>query len=142
MRQTAAIFLTGSLLAISLGCSSQRGPTAPDLAAQANQRLQGSWVLVEFRPEARLEPMLDALLRTQFGNLVLEFDGRTMTATGPGVETSRSYRIIDAHYDDLKVVLTDEQGISYSAAGRFVDRRLEFHVLEAPWRGQGVLSRL
>jgi hypothetical protein len=123
------------------GCASRQTPSEPDLTAEAARRLDGRWVLESFQPEARLEPMLSGLLAAQFGNLVVEFRAGTMTAVGPGVSTTRSYRVVEAQQDRLKVVVTDEQSVTYSAYGRFVNGRVEFQPTEAPWRGRGVLVR-
>ena len=110
--------------------------------AEANQRLRGSWLLTSFRPEMRLEPMLQALLSAELGHLGVEFDGQNMTADGPGVEAARRYQVDDARGNFLRVTLWDPHGVAYLVEGQFVGDRLQFHALSSTWRGAGTLERM
>ncbi len=130
-------------LASACGGSPTRPPadaTAAQIAA-ANQRLQGTWILMQFQPELALEPMLAELLALQMGRLAVRFEGKQALITGVGVETERSYRVLEADYDRLKIVLTDPSGVAYQSSGQFFDNELHFHSDTSPWRGRGILKR-
>lgn len=133
-------------LALALGGCKPREASAADQAAQqrqeVNQRLMGSWVLESFRPEAPLEPMLAGLLAAQFGNMVVQFDGQTMLASGVGVSTTRRYEITEAQFNRFKLVSYDDKGVSYETWGQFRNTgELWFDSRTPPWRGTGSLRR-
>jgi hypothetical protein len=142
-RRHLLLFATAILLAIvSCGPSRSRAVDASEQARQeAGRRLLGTWVLVSFQPEDRLEPMFASLLAAQMGAMTVQFDGQQMAATGVGVATTRRYRVTQAGGDGLTVVTYDDQGIPYDAAGQFRGNELWFASLTAPWRGRGVMRR-
>src|SRR6185295_9435183 len=70
-------------------CAGSRGTSAEDPAtriAAANQRLQGTWLLVDFQPQVPLEPMLAQLLSMQMGRLTVQLDSGRLVANGIGVQ--------------------------------------------------------
>jgi hypothetical protein len=110
--------------------------------AAANQRLLGTWVLVDFQPEVPLEPMLAQLLTMQMGHLTAQLDGGRAAVTGMGVQTTRTYRIDEASDDRFKMTLFDETGVAYEAWGDFQGDMIRFEALTPPWQGHGSLKRV
>src|SRR5687767_8164919 len=91
--------LFGMGLLVSCGSRSNRADS-PDVAIRTTQqRLQGRWVLVEFRPEQQLEPMLGALLTAQFNTLTVTIGPTHLQAVGTGVNTERRYQLLWATGD-------------------------------------------
>jgi hypothetical protein len=145
MRTIARVVRAGLLLATlgTASCGGSQG-SASDPAravAAANQRLMGSWVLVDFQPDLPLEPMLAQLLSMQMGKLTADLDGGRLVATGLGVQTTRTYRIDEASMDRFKITLFDETGVAYEAWGDFQGDAVRFESLTIPWRGHGTLKR-
>ena len=132
------------LLHGGLGCGGSQS-SASDAAAvdrtRAADRLRGQWLLIAYRPEQPLEPMLAAMLAGQLGRLVLTFDGKALTAEGTGFRAQRSYEVTDAAGDAAHLVLRDETGVRYDVQGRFIGAELEFHAETSPWQGTGRLRR-
>jgi len=125
-----------------VACKPSRDANAVDESVRANQRLTGAWVLTSFQPEAPLEPMLAGLLAAQFGNLVVEFDGQWMRASGVGVTTTRRYEVSEATFNRFKLVSYDDKGVAYESWGEFRGgNELWFDSRTSPWRGQGKLAR-
>ena len=130
---------------ISTACAGNRGADAEDPAARiaaANQRLQGTWLLVDFQPEVPLEPMLAQLLGMQMGRLTAQLDGGRLVSTGLGVNATRTYRIDDASMDRFKLTLFDETGVAYESWGDFQGDLVRFESLTPPWRGRGSMKRV
>lgn len=133
-----------ALLAASPSCRRNReGPRDASALArsEADRRLRGSWVLLDFQPEVAPEPMLGALLSAQLGRMTVSFDGATMHAAGTGVETTRRYQVTEAYMNRLSVRTFDEVGVTYDAVGEFRDAELWFESRSSPWRGRGRLRR-
>jgi hypothetical protein len=131
--------------ASSTACAGNRGSSAEDPAtriATANQRLQGTWLLVDFQPEVPLEPMLAQLLSMQIGKLTAQLDGGRLVATGLGVQATRTYRIDDASMDRFKLTLFDDTGVAYESWGDFQGDLVRFESLTTPWRGRGSMKRV
>jgi hypothetical protein len=135
--------LLAAFLATACGGGQTGSPedAAARQVADAGERLKGPWILVDYRPEVGLEPMLAQLLAMQVGHLTAQFDGTQMSATGIGVQATRTYRITQASGDLIQVVLYDPSGESYEATAVFDGDRLRFNALTPPWRGTGVLQR-
>jgi hypothetical protein len=136
------------LLVLSAGSLSACGGSraqSPDAAAadraRASDRLKGRWLLVDFRPDQPLEPMLGALLGAQLGRLTASFDGQWLLAEGTGFRTQRSYVVTEAAADGLHIVLKDDMGVQYDVVGTFVGNDLNFTAQTSPWNGSGVLRR-
>lgn len=138
---TRAGLLLGALGLASCGGSQGSASDPARAVAAANQRLMGSWVLVDFQPEVPLEPMLAQLLSMQMGRLTADLDGGRLVATGLGVQTTRTYRIDEASMDRFKMTLFDETGVAYEAWGDFQGDLVRFESLTPPWRGRGTLRR-
>ena len=91
-----------TLLALALsaaGCSAT--PTNPQAAgaaalATADANLTGSWKLQSFRSVTPLEPMLQAFVEFQYGNLIVRFGQGRFVAESPGVHVDRAYKIVEA----------------------------------------------
>ncbi|HMJ10488.1 MAG TPA: hypothetical protein VK524_03725 [Polyangiaceae bacterium] len=137
------------LIAVSFGAllascgSSSNNANSPQTALQnTHQRLQGRWLLVDFRPDEPLEPMLHALLAAQFNTLTLTVGPDQMRAVGTGVDTQRRYRLQWATGDQAAVKVLDEGGIAYDVAFSFERNALAFSSRTSPWRGAGRLRRL
>lgn len=128
-----------SSLALS-ACGGSQG-AATDPTALAGQRLQGSWRVQSFTPEATLEPPLRSLLNAQLGALTVVFEGETFAATGPGVTMNGRVQILSAQGELLTGTLFDATGVGYRVAGQFQGSTFHFRSHDAPWRGTGVLQR-
>jgi hypothetical protein len=136
-----ALILLGALSALSCGGSSGGASDAAQQVSDADARLRGSWTLVAFQPDVPLEPMLAALLAMQIGHLAVQFDRGQATATGTGVQATRTYRITGATMNDFTATLFDDTGVAYQVEAAFDGNALRFHALTSPWTGQGVLAR-
>lgn len=108
---------------------------------QADRQLMGQWLLVDYQPEVPLEPMLASLLTTQYGTMVIDFDGRNLNANGPGVSgVQRPYRVTQATFNRVTAIVYD-QGLAYDVVGEFRGNEFWFIAQSSPWRGRGVLRR-
>jgi hypothetical protein len=129
----------------AFGCGGSQS-SASDASAvdrrRATDRLRGRWLLVDYRPEQPLEPMLGSLLAAQLGRLVVTFDGQTFAADGAGFRTQRSYEVTEAAGDAAHLVLRDQTGVRYDVQGTFVGANLQFHAETSPWQGLGTLRRI
>lgn len=115
--------------------------SAESAAARAGERLQGQWVLVDFRPEQPLEPVLSTLLAAQLGNLTITLDGQTLRAQGIGITAERTYAIREAEGDHFTADVVEAGHIAYEVRGRFAASELPFVSHTTPWRGTGKLIR-
>ena len=141
------LFLAGlGILLASAGCggSNTAGAGAnseQQAAADAAVRLEGSWLLMEFQPEATLEPMLAAFLGAQLKQLRVTFHAGNMTIDGVGVNTERNYRVTQAAADGFALTIVDPTNVEYRVTGAFEGTSLGFTSLSDPWRGRGRLQR-
>lgn len=143
LRAAVWVVVVGTAISVLAGCGgSHRAPedAAAQSRAAANRRLQGNWVLTNFQSEVPLEPMLQGLLAVQIGHLRVSFDGKQITALGPGVSATRQYVVTDAAFQRVSVTVYDE-GVPYRVAGEFQANQIAFHALTSPWRGTGTLVR-
>lgn len=141
--------IVGALGVLSLtavaGCGGSQGPSASAAdqdRARAAERLLGRWLLVEYRPDQPLEPMLGALLGAQIGRLTATFDGQMLTAEGTGFRTQRAYSVMDAAGDGAHLVLRDPAGVTYDVLVTFRGPELNFQARTSPWQGTGRLQRV
>jgi hypothetical protein len=143
MRSGRVALLGLSLLLAACGSSSS-GP-APDsaqaAAADAAGRLEGEWVLLEFQPDAPLEPMLATFLQAQMNQLRVRFHAGSMRIDGIGVNVERSYRVTQAAADGFALTIVDPTNVEYRVTGAFQGNLLAFTSLSDPWRGRGRLKR-
>jgi hypothetical protein len=109
--------------------------------AAATSRLAGTWTLVQFQPEAPLEPMIAQLLTVQMGRMTVRFDGNQAFFAGVGVNTQRAYRVDRAEGDQLHLTLIEDTGATYQVLGDFSGGVLYFRSDTDPWRGRGTLQR-
>jgi len=133
-----------ALMAISLVACGGTGeePTSPaQKIARAEERLRGSWLLVEFRTVDRLEPVLASLLGVQIGRLTVFLDGTNLTAHGVGVRANRQYTVDTAGGDQFTATIVDPMGMKYGVTGAFVGQDIAFTSETPPWRGSGRLQR-
>ncbi len=137
----AFVVLVSAAPLSSCGGSSSGASDPAAEVARANERLKGRWVLVGFRPDVALEPMLGQLLAFQIGRLTVDVDGARMFATGVGVQATRTYRIVEVDGDRLKLTLYDESGVPYDVRGELSGDLFRFEARTSPWNGSGVLQR-
>jgi hypothetical protein len=138
-----ALAIAASVSATACG-GGNRGSSASAAEAdraRAVDRLQGRWVLVEFRPEQPLEPMLAGLLSAQLGTLTITFQGNAADIQGVGIAARRTFQVVEAAGDGAKIVLRDPDGTSYDVLGTLQGNAVAFQALTAPWRGTGSLIR-
>lgn len=140
----SATLLLGSVIAPACGGGQGSASDPSRQIAAANQRLLGTWMLVDFQPDVPLEPMLAQLLSMQRGHLTAQLDGGRLVATGMGVQATRTYRIDEASGmgDRFKMTLFDETGVSYDAWGDFQGDVIRFQSVTPPWQGSGTLKRV
>ena len=137
--------VAGVLLALIglAGCGG--GESAQDQAArniaEANNSLRGDWLLVDYRPEVALEPVMAQLLSVQIGRLHVNFDGTAAAVQGVGVQTRRTYRIVESDGHRSKIILYDDTGMPYEVTATQQGGQLIFQAFTAPWRGLGTLQR-
>jgi hypothetical protein len=125
----------------SCGGTGQEATTPEQKISRASERLRGSWLLVEFRPEDQLEPVLASLLAVQIGRLTVFLDGTNLTAQGVGVQANRQYSLITATTDQFTANIVDPQGMKYGVSGAFLGQDVVFTSQTPPWRGSGRLQR-
>ncbi len=144
IRAGSAVALLALATPSFVACASS-GMTSSQIAAQdlasAGERLKGTWLLNQFQPEVSLEPMFAQLLQLQVGHLVVTFDGTHFVANGVGAQATRTYRVVEADGDHLKMTFYDDTGVPYDCEGYFDGNSLHFQGLTSPWTGSGVLSR-
>jgi len=143
MRSGRVALLGLSLLLAACGSSSS-GPapdTAQAAAADATARLEGEWVLLEFQPDAPLEPMLATFLQAQMNQLRVRFQAGSMRVDGVGVNVQRTYQVTQAAADGFSLTITDPTNVEYRVTGAFQGTALAFTSLSDPWRGRGRLKR-
>jgi hypothetical protein len=131
------------LLATALnGCAGSGKASDPHTAnANAVQRLQGDWILAEFRPRESLEPALQALLNAQLRNMNITIENDALDASGPGITAHRTFTIRDVTGDQFSATLADPTGSSYDIGASFLGRDVGFASRTNPWVGEGRLER-
>jgi len=142
-RRNFLVIGLAALVLASTGCGGTQSSANDAKVAMGNadQRLQGSWVLVDFQPNVALEPMLAQLLSMQLGHLTVGFNRGQMVATGMAVQARRTYTITSATMNDFTATLYDDAGVAYDARCSFDGDRLLFEALTPPWTGRGTLQR-
>jgi hypothetical protein len=143
-RMRAVGVLASLVLAVGLaGCakSESSGDQAARQINEANNSLRGDWLLVDYRPEVALEPVMAQLLAVQMGRLHVNFDGTVAMVQGVGVQAKRPYRIVESDGHRSKITLYDDTGMSYEVTATQQGNQLIFQAYTAPWRGLGTLQR-
>jgi hypothetical protein len=139
------------LLSATLGaCGGSATAPASSAVASARDasaidgRIQGTWRLVEYRPELAPDPMFQALLTAQLGNLIVRFDHGRLYADSATFHATRAYRIVDAAGPLFAVESPDVGGVVLTTGATISDdgQRIAFHGNTEPWRGSGTLLRV
>lgn len=133
-------------LGLVVACGSAGGsPGAEDAAQQRvalERQLVGPWKLVSFVPAEPLDPVLTTVLAAQDSPLVVVFEDGRVRSASPSLSFERAYRIEQPGRVPFRVVLTDEQGVTYETRCSFDHaNRLHFESSSPPWRGHGILAR-
>jgi hypothetical protein len=114
---------------------------AQSATASAQQRLQGEWRLLSFRPNLALEEPLKGLLDAQLSTLSISFANGEFVARGPSVDTSGRIDVTSASGDSLTGRIYDRAGAGYNVSGTFVGTQFQFISEDPPWAGRGVIER-
>src|SRR5262245_44149475 len=144
LSRVALLAASAALFGTLSSCSREQGPprdARAEAAMSAAQRLQGRWILDSFQPETPLEPVLAALLQTQLGRMVIEFNGQNSDAQGPGVTVHRTYKINEAYLDHFTATVFDQYGVGVNSVSDFSGNMLLVNSVTAPWRGRAALRR-
>lgn len=148
-RRRALNALAAAALALAplAGCGGASGAGPVDATAAdnraADQRLQGRWRIVDFRPETPLDPVMASMLAFYQPTMVIEVDGGRIRAltTAPGVHFDRRYEVREAVGQRFELVVWDDAGIAQSSLCEFqADGTLRARTT-APWRGDALLAR-
>jgi hypothetical protein len=131
--------LTVALLPACGGAGSGQPPASATQSAQ--QRLQGDWRLLSFKPNLSVEEPLKGLLDAQLSALTISFANGEFVARGPGLDTGGRFEITGAEGDSLQARLYDRAGAGYKVSGNFVGSQFQFLSEDPPWAGRGVLER-
>jgi hypothetical protein len=137
-----AIGILALLSSLPLGCGSSSTPTQAELTRRAEQRLNGSWIFVNFVPDQDFEPAVAGLVQSQFGTLRVDVADGQLNATGTALSTTRRYRVMGVQGDRVSVVIEDEPGVGYDVLAEFQGNELKFDSQSSPWRGRGLLRRI
>jgi hypothetical protein len=123
--------------------ASATGASARDASA-IDSRVQGSWRLVDYRPELAPDPMFQALLTSQLGVMIVRFEQGRLYADSPTFHTTRAYRIVDAAGPLFAVESPDVGGVVLRTSAAISDdsQRITFQGNTEPWRGSGTLVRV
>jgi hypothetical protein len=129
------------------GCRPNRGAGSPDAMAleiaEADRTLQGTWLLLEAQPKPALDPVLNALLAVQFGQMKVTFQRGVMTAQGVGLQFKRSYQITSVEENGhMHMMLRDFVGDTDETDGKIDGDILIFNGRSSPWNGTGRLRRI
>jgi hypothetical protein len=132
-------------IAVLVGCSAGGGHGVDDVTRAriaVDQRLAGRWKLVSFVPDEQLNPVMSAMVAFQHDRLVVTFDRGRIRSESASLTFDRAYRIEDPTKVPFRLILTDEQGVSYETYSSFDQAgRLHFRSVTAPWKGRGMLQR-
>lgn len=133
--------------AATVGCSgsSGRGPTDASAADNraAEQRIQGNWRIVEFRPENALDPSMAGMLASYQNNMILQIqNGRLRAVTnGPGLNFDRRYEVKEAIGVRFHLVVYDDAGVAQTQYCELLaDGNMRVKT-QTPWRGDALLAR-
>jgi hypothetical protein len=146
-RWVVARLLLSATLAACGGSATAPASSAAASARDANAidgRMQGTWRLVEYRPELAPDPMFQALLTAQLGNLIVRFEGGSLYADSATFHATRPYRIVEAAGPLFTVESPDVGGVMLTTSATISDdgQRIAFHGKTEPWRGSGTLLRV
>lgn len=142
-----AIVGTVGLASAATGCkgSSGNGPTDASAADNraADQRLQGNWRIVDFRPENALDASMAAMLASYQNNMIVQMQNGRMRAitSGQSINFDRRYEIKEALGQRFHLVVYDDAGVAQTNYCEFQpDGSLRVKT-QTPWRGDALLGR-
>lgn len=147
MRDAGSAIALGLIVFSSMlayGCGGARPSprdNAQDSVAATQQRLRGTWTLINFTPEVPLEQSLQLFLQVEFGHMKITIDGETLTAQGPGIDTTRRIVVRSGYGDHFDAVVYDSQGVGYETSNDFRGDQVFAQIITLPWRGRAVLTR-
>jgi hypothetical protein len=130
--------------AIGAGCGgAQSAPrdSAQESIASTQQRLRGTWTLINFTPDVPLEQSLQAFLQMQFGRMKITIDGENLTAQGAGIQATRRIVVRSGYGNHFDAAIFDAQGVGYETSNDFQDDRVLAQIITLPWRGKAVFQR-
>jgi hypothetical protein len=152
--RTSAVAVLAAIVGIAsplaVGCSRGKDARSAESEAQAqaqaeadvNARLRGAWILQSFVPETPLDPMLAALLESQYGRLLIRLDGKRLVAESVGIHVDRAYRVSEIWVDRFKLSVFDDQGVPYESICTFLPNgTVDVRSRTSPWRGVALVSR-
>jgi hypothetical protein len=139
-----------ALLAILAACGGASSSPSSAAARSAREigtiddRLQGAWQLVDFRPEVPPDPMFQALLASQLGVAIVRFERGHLYSDSPTFHVVRTYRVTEAAGPLFTVESPDVGGAVFTSSGAFSEdsQRITFRGNTDPWRGTGTLVRV
>lgn len=141
MKSLVLVIALLGLVPMAAGSCASNPPRVNDVQ-QANQRLQGTWLLQSYRPSVALEsPLLD-LINTQLGQLRVTINGSQLTAQGPGLQVARTYQIQEAEDESATIIVSEPTGVSVRVWIEIRDSMMTFRPLDEPWNGEGTMKRL
>jgi hypothetical protein len=129
-----------------VGCASApHGPMTTEEIAEANRgldaRLQGSWKIGSFTPDAPLGVTLDAMLAYHKQIMVVHFENGRIRADSPGINFDRRYEVRNADGERFQLVAYDDTGTPQLSYCSFeADGTLRIW-MTSPWKGVGTLVR-
>jgi hypothetical protein len=109
-----------------------------------DDRLQGGWRLVDYRPELAPDPMFQALLTAQLGALIVRFEHGRLSADSPTFHTTRAYRVVEAAGPLFTIESPDVGNAVLTTRGTISEdgQHISFQANTDPWRGSGALVRV
>ena len=135
----------GAVSSVGCGGSGGRGPTDASAADNraADQRLQGSWRIVDFKPENALDASMAAMLASYQSNLLMQIqDGRMRAITsGQSINFDRRYEIKEALGVRFHLVVYDDAGVAQTNYCEFQPDGTLRVKTQTPWRGDALLAR-
>jgi hypothetical protein len=89
-----------------------------------------------------MEAPIQAMMAAELGQLRVSLDASQLTATGPGLQVTRGYRIVEVVDQSATLVVTEPTGVSMRVWIDIHNDTLTFRPLDAPWNGEGKLLRV
>jgi hypothetical protein len=146
VRSWPTVLLAVALTAPALGGCGGSGSGIQDASAAdnraADERLQGRWRVIDFRPATPLDPSMATMLGQVQPTLQLEVRQGRMRALGTNtVHFDRRYVIQDALGNRFTLVVYDDLGVGQPTFCTFqLDGSLVARTT-SPWHGTAILAR-
>jgi hypothetical protein len=150
MTSASRLLLAPILVATIVACGGSSSPPAsvpardPIEMRAIDDRLQGGWRLVDYRPELAPDPMFQALLTAQLGALIVRFEHGRLSADSPTFHTTRAYRVVEAAGPLFTIESPDVGNAVLTTRGTISEdgQHISFQANTDPWRGSGALVRV